>query len=814
MPCLLVLIFCWGRLWWSLIKARKIFSSKDFNTLEPHEKLKKLAPAYSWKPLGASLRAHLDSLIELKVMAPKRKTVKSLNDTDSSSGFDLSKPLYLQRPGVPHLSMQDVPKDSPEIEEVVELVPSIAYRAPVSARFTISRSNNISHWLCSDALRHVPGILTGVGIVGTFYGIYQGLSKMRESLGKLGSTVADKQVDLITEAVDQLFGHVSPAFHASMICVGLAVIFTIIEKVAHKLLFEDASALAGAIDETFPVLQSEKIMQDLSNASARTATDFRTILGEVVSVQLKSSLDELRSIQTEQAQTIKDALKGSIDESLNRLIDSQKEQNNLLTTSLASSISGALQPMSSTLENAVRQIKSESSTATADMIRDMAGEFKNALATSAGGQLNELAETIKGSADLMGSQKAAMTDFVKTMYDQMEQQGQLVKDALLRSSEQQAAQTAAFQSQLSEILTEVKLALNSMAEESTQKSKQGLEAIGASVNELLAQSLELQKTSSETIQESISETRGVLSEQITQFQEATTQQITQMSAAVNDVSQKMTSDASKLLQNLQSNASLAMAQTASQMDRASQNAVEKLSSQVQASLSSIEAKTSELVEATATSQRTLALELGELSKKIATASNNSTESSLAIARQTQQTVTDLNTMSKNLQELLPKLETAGGGFSEAGQRLLDVTEQLKEHSEKASEMTKASAALVTEVKQVHNLFAQQTSTQSVQLKALADATDGMKSTTESLKTVNEQVAQSIKTFQTETAKVFHSMTVKQEEHGRGIADALKGYLSSFDKSMANSCNGLQAIVEELSGALQDFKDDQPASPRR
>ncbi|MCY7315950.1 MAG: hypothetical protein LH480_10100 [Rubrivivax sp.] len=114
--------------------------------------------------------------------------------------------------------------------------------AMVSARAVFELVTVTQSRLRLDLFRNLPGIFTGIGIIGTFSGLIMGLRTFRIS--------QDPQV--VQKSLELLMAGVWEAFLISALAITLAIAVTLIEKVVMSLVMRRLDRLTLALDEAYP----------------------------------------------------------------------------------------------------------------------------------------------------------------------------------------------------------------------------------------------------------------------------------------------------------------------------------------------------------------------------------------------------------------------------------------------------------------------------------------------------------------------------------------------------------------------------------
>ncbi len=111
--------------------------------------------------------------------------------------------------------------------------------------------------LHTDFFKHLPGLFTGVGIIGTFYGLLIGLK----------SFVVSENTVIVRDSLTRLLHGVSEAFLISASAITLAMIITFIEKLVVSRLNAKVEHLVQLLDALFEGGAGEEYLARLVRAS-------------------------------------------------------------------------------------------------------------------------------------------------------------------------------------------------------------------------------------------------------------------------------------------------------------------------------------------------------------------------------------------------------------------------------------------------------------------------------------------------------------------------------------------------------------------
>jgi len=246
-----------------------------------------------------------------------RTVLRTLNRTELRGARDLT-PAFegrwrLQHPWQEYretLHPERVTNPTSGIQEVATL------RATVPAETFFTEEYVVNTPIGAEFFKHLPGIFTGIGIIGTFSGLLKGLSAFK---------VTDNP-DVAHAALERLMHGVSDAFLVSATAIFLAIFITLVEKITLARLYARVQRLTQEIDERFKAGVGEEYLARLVGATEESAAQSR-ILKDALVGELKTILTELseRQIaafstsQRELGQHISDAVTSQLKQPLDRL---------------------------------------------------------------------------------------------------------------------------------------------------------------------------------------------------------------------------------------------------------------------------------------------------------------------------------------------------------------------------------------------------------------------------------------------------------------------------------------------------------------
>lgn len=242
------------------------------------------------------------------------------------------------------------------------------WRATAMAGTFFTDASLVDTRLKTEFFKHLPGILTGIGIIGTFSGLILGLS---------GFQVTD-DASTARSSLEVLLKSVGSAFLISAIAIFLAMLITFVEKVIVSRRYADVERLCSTIDSLFESGAGEEYLSRLVAASETSAT---------------------------QAAHIKDALVNDLKTILSELTDRQvaalTASNAQTALSVSTAVTEALHEPLKGISEAVRTVSSQQGDAVNKLLTDVLASFAARMEGMFGGQLGGINELLGRTADTM-----------------------------------------------------------------------------------------------------------------------------------------------------------------------------------------------------------------------------------------------------------------------------------------------------------------------------------------------------------------------------------------------------------------------------
>jgi len=279
-------------------------------------------------------------------------------------------------------------------EEVDGEFQIISSRSTVSSDMFFSQIAIIDTPLKVDFYKHIPGIITGVGIIATFLGLLFGLLAFDPAgdPAKVQSSLA------------LLLGGVGEAFMASGLAILIAMLITWKEKFWLRECYEKLEQLTTAIDLKFePDETSEEYLSQLLKSSQANETNAR---------QLKDSL--VNDLKTMMTNLIDENKKNQLAFTA-QLTESYSKTSKDMADQIGQSISDNLQAPLEKIASSVQQVSGDQSSAVQELMTDVLTAFMTKLESTFGSQMTGMSEMMTQSVFAMKEMQLGFTQLLTDM---------------------------------------------------------------------------------------------------------------------------------------------------------------------------------------------------------------------------------------------------------------------------------------------------------------------------------------------------------------------------------------------------------------
>ena len=604
--------------------------------------------------------------------------------------------------------------------------------------------------------RHVPGMLTAIGIIGTFGGLITGLAGFDDK-------------NLESSIVHLLIG-VHDAFACSFLAISGAVLITVVERGL-------ISSLYGQVHE---------VQENFNRLFNRSITE--NYLQEMVRHMGQQS-QTLKSFSQDLAESIRMAMQELVAQQTTALSNS----NQMIADQIKSSMEGILEPAVDRLTKAVEDTQRQSAESSQGALRDLVGQFSETLASTTGRQMDGLMAAIAGSTDTMATLQGEMSAFVHSVQAQMVAQQVQMQAQMEALSTNNASQQHALQAELGRFVEETARTLAALQHQMAEQSGASVTRVGEELTNMVAKFQARQEEALVRLSDKMSTMHGELDRKLT--------------AALEDVSRSSQANTTQLAESV--NATVAQLQEqASLIIKNTQvgtgNMVQQLSE-----------RTAHVLESTDRLSAQVSQQSAQLSQAVEAMLRQTQASTGEMAAQQERYALQLTTLMKELEHTLTGfdqrlerqrtlVETMAGGL-----------EQFRSASSLLADSSKSYAATHQQTQLVLGQITHQVQTVDARLTELDRFNQAIKSTVDQQgRMMGELKGDTAAFFGEVRGQVDQYRDAVQESMTRYNTVAksgLDGFLGEVSTklggavlSIGQTVNELDERLDELSGALEDL----------
>ena len=430
----------------------------------------------------------------VKIINSLKKYTQSINSIENNEPDDQLQHLQslFVQPELKHAwnEFEESLHSQYELEDGEEKIVRIRATAPSASFFSEQQLVDIP--LNTEFFKHLPGILTGMGIIGTFYGLMIGLNHFDPSTP-----------EQVSSSVNNLLRDVLYAFLGSAFAIFASILVTWLEKLSIAKCYKYLEKFTAALDSLYDSGVGEEYLASLVKSSNENATQARHLKESLVT-DLRDMLLHLAESQKVENERLANTLSATYRESGSHFADQ-----------VSGAIENSLKSPLDKIAGAVQTASGDQSGMVQNMLQDVLTAFMAKLDTTFGQQftnLNEMMGQTVGAIQTMQTGFATLLQDMRQVSDDSRQgSAQLIEQLL---SEMKSGQQA-MQAGMNEMLT------------SLQSSVAKIGAEGEGAGERMARQLEKMAASVESLGEQLGSLFGQIDKG--QQQISATQQANQQS---------------------------------------------------------------------------------------------------------------------------------------------------------------------------------------------------------------------------------------------------------------------------------------------
>lgn len=340
----------------------------------------------------------------------------------------------------------------------------VRWRATALAEIFFSEQAIVDTPLKADFYKHLPGILTGLGIIGTFLGLIMGLSSFDVS----DAAKAQSELKNLINAV----GH---AFYVSGAAITMAMFFTWIEKSLVTARHRQVAKLHQMVDSLFDAGAGEEYLARLVMASETQATQAAHIKDALVA-DLKVILTTLTEKQMEVQSRHTEMM-----------LQAQAEHSSRMSADVGKAIVDHLGGPIADIATAVKGVSANQGDAVNKMLTDVLAGFSAQMHDMFGGQMRGMTDLLRETSEAM---RASAEKFA-TLASDMDSAGKGAVEAmgerLNTAITSMEARQHVMNKQMGEFVSQIRELVSESQTESSRKLHETLGQVGDQVAGVVAE---------------------------------------------------------------------------------------------------------------------------------------------------------------------------------------------------------------------------------------------------------------------------------------------------------------------------------------
>jgi len=322
---------------------------------------------------------------------------------------------------------------------------------PASSIFTVETI--VDARTSTEFFKHLPGIFTGIGILGTFKGLISGLQHFD----------AGGDTDAVHASLSSLMGNVSEAFYVSATAIFLAMVVTLIERTFVTKLYKQVDDTNTILDGFFSSGVGEEYLGRLTRASEDSAA---------------------------QSRILKDALVGDLERILTTLAERQMEVQSAgmrqLGEDLTRGVAGALAGPLDKLAQTASQNTNNNGDAVTRLLTDVLAGFSQKMEDLFGGQIGGINKLQKQTIDSLTSAVAKLNELVSSVEQAGTKSADAMNQRLISAIGDMESHQKAANETMAAFVDRMREAVDQSQAETARKLQETLSRIGVAVEAQLA----------------------------------------------------------------------------------------------------------------------------------------------------------------------------------------------------------------------------------------------------------------------------------------------------------------------------------------
>lgn len=352
-------------------------------------------------------------------------------------------------------------------------------RATVPSSHYFSSQSIVDTPLRTEYFKHLPGILTGLGIIGTFLGLMLGLYEFDPGAP-----------EKVQESVRALLHDVLFAFVGSLAAIVCAMVVTHMEKKWLRICYEHLEELTDAVDRLFNAGVGEEYLAELVRTSQESSVQTRMLKDSLVT-DLREMLQNLVDTQVRESMRLAETLSGSY-----------KDSGTHMANQISQSIESSLRTPLEKIANSVSAASGDQSKMVGSMLQEVLVAFMAKLEGTFGQQFQGMSTMLEQSVSSMQQMQSGIAALVDDLRNAGVSSSEAISQQLANTLQDMRSGQESMQGSMNQMVLGLQTAVESMG-------TQGVEA-----GDKIAVQLERMFVDAEARQQKMSEQMEVFVQQM------------------------------------------------------------------------------------------------------------------------------------------------------------------------------------------------------------------------------------------------------------------------------------------------------------
>lgn len=574
-------------------------------------------------------------------------------------------------------------------------------------------------------------ILTGLGVLGTFFGLQLGLSGLS----------LDGDVTMIQSEIKLLAQSASVAFITSVWGVSCSLLYNFIEKCLHGLTMRKIDQIQAEIDKLFPQFQIVAVFTDIKQ-SGRNASDTLGGLAEEIGLRMQTSMD---SFSTNMAESI-----------AKNISDAANNISSTIGVTLKQTIEDSLVPSITSMAEVSKELADRQAEGSQNAMKILLEQFMTAMGKEGDGQREAMRSAAEEIRKTMGEMGTSMNEFFNALHEQQEDINK-IQDERAKVLEQTVRDLVAYQGQAQE--------------ETQRKMAEMLETFAAALGQEQTRQADSLSSASGDMREAIGELGKGLQDffdELGSKQQAMAAEQDERTRALETTVQRMINSQSEANNNTNSRIAEMLYGFLEHIDETQQRQAGSLgqaSDGIREALSDVGGSMETFIKELNTAQSRLRDEQDDRHKTLQQLVQDSQSTAASLLEQGQILQHQVDNGQKAMDSVVARLNKAGEAMAQATENLRTLGNEI------GRSVNNASTSIGKSIELAEQLFTEN----ALVAKGLDNSLRGMKETEDVLKNLSHTL--------TEAALKSGQDFKEVAQHYRELQQTMKSHVEDLDEQM-------------------------------